>query len=117
MIITTEEFKEMGFVCADEDLELLDGCIKRAEYVLSSLCGRDISQMLSEKNEKLIKQALAFQSAVLLNESRGGKLSRVSVGDFSYTEDGGQKSAEISPTAKRLLCAAGCLTSIAEVAE
>ena len=114
MIISKEDFKELGFICEDKDEELLEGCIKRAEHILTALCGNALASAMAQSkgNASLIKQAVAFEANALLKaESVTDGMARVSHGDLSYTE-GSNSSAgsvlDVSQTVKKLLCAAGC---------
>ena len=135
MIITKQEFKELGFECETRFDSKLEGCIKRAEYVLNALCCGTLRSALaqSESNAVMIKQAVAFEADALLkseisadSSAQSGVTERVSIGDLSYTESSqsASQSAEKDPvdvpgTVKRLLCAAGCYfgRGIAEVIE
>lgn len=109
MIITKQEFKELGFECDDANESRLEGCIKRAEYVLNAIsCGTLRSALAqSESNAVLIKQALAFEADALLKAELSDGLERVSLGDLSYTSDA-RGADEIPDTVRKLLCAAGC---------
>lgn len=122
MIISKEEFRNMGFVCsAIYDLKL-ENCIKRAEYILNAMCGGTLASAMaqSESNAALIKQAAAFETdALLKNELSDGELTRVSVGDFSYSAEPKTNPNNVPQTVKNLLRAAGCfsLASNVEVIE
>lgn len=109
MIITTQEFKELGFECDEAYEDKLAGCIKRAEYVLNALsCGTLRSAMAqSEGNAVMIKQAVAFEADALLKAQLSDGLGKVSLGDLSYTTDA-RGEGEIPDAARKLLCAAGC---------
>lgn len=123
MIITKQEFKDFGFECEPCDESRLEGCIKRAEYVLTALCRGTLASAMaqSESNAFLIKQAAAFEADALLKAELSGELKRVSLGDLSYETgtDGGSKNGDVPETVKKLLCAAGCFfgTRAAEVIE
>lgn len=115
MIIDKDEFRELGFECSEEDEELLEGCLKRAEYMLNALCGNALNSAMAanESSSALIKQAAAFQAEALLKAARLGvsaeTTTRVSLGDLSYTENSSEASAfDVTDTVKRLLRAAGC---------
>ena len=122
MIISKEDFKELGFICEDKDEELLESCIKRAEHIINALCGNALASAMAQSkgNASLIKQAVAFEADALLKaelkaqrtELGESSMTRVSLGDLSYTESGGdslQNSPfDVSQTVKKLLCAAGC---------
>lgn len=113
MIITVEEFKELGFECAEADEDRLENCIKRAECVLNALsCGTLNSAMAQcESNAVLVKQAAAFEADALLKGELSGGMERVSLGDFSYTEStngGSQNAVDVPDVVRRLLSAAGC---------
>lgn len=112
MIITTEEFKELGFECDEACEDKLAGCIKRAEYVLNGLSRGTLRSAMaqSEGNAVMIKQAVAFEADAMLKAEPSDRLERVSLGDLSYTSDtsDARGNAEISDTVRRLLCAAGC---------
>ncbi len=118
MIIDKEEFTELGFECSEAEDELLESCLKRAEYMLNALCGNSLSSAMAanESSRALIKQAAAFQTEALLKAARlgvsAGTTTRVSLGDLSYTENGSNGSDasafDVTDTVKRLLRAAGC---------
>ena len=114
MIITVNEFKELGFTCSPQDEQLLEGCIKRAEHILNALCGGVLASAMSQSkgNAVLVKQAIAFEADALLKaESVTDGLARVSLGDLSYTESSNSSAGsvlDVSQTVKKLLCAAGC---------
>ena len=140
MIITKQEFKELGFECEERFDGKLEGCIKRAEYVLNALCCGTLRSAMaqSESNAVLIKQAVAFEADALLKSAisaeksaqQTGVTERVSIGDLSYSESSQSASqnssqstvndpADVPGTVRRLLCAAGCYfgRGIAEVIE
>lgn len=120
MIITKEEFKEMGFTCPENMEAALEGCIKRAECILNAMCGGALNSAAaqSESGLSLIKQAAAFQTDVLLKDEQSAGLSRVALGDMSYTESAAESSVNVPETVKRLLRAAGCFYgAAAEVIE
>lgn len=114
MIITKQEFKELGFECDDAYESKLEGCIKRAEYVLNAISRGTLRSAMaqSESNAVMIKQAVAFEADALMKAELSGGLERVSLGDLSYTENsegGSQNAVDVPGTVKKLLCAAGCL--------
>lgn len=113
MIITKEEFKELGFDCDEANADRLEGCIKRAECVLNALSRGTLNSAMAqcESNAFMIKQAAAFEADALLKSELSGGMERVSLGDLSYTEspNNSSKSAvDVPDTVRRLLCAAGC---------
>lgn len=141
MIITVEEFKEMGF--ASDDDNLTEACIKRAEFVLNGLSGGRaifVSQTGGAAAD-YVKQACAFQANAIMREENAlreqnseseqktqSNIEKVSIGDFSYscsTSSSGSsqnKSTNVETldtnfTVIRLLRAAGCLYSGMEVCE
>ena len=146
MIITVDEFKEMGFNSSDD--ALTESCIKRAEYVLNGLSGGRAIPVSMTKGAAAdyVKQACAFQASAIMREEnalkkqqdseseRGANSSseKVSIGDFSYsvsksdstaTSTSSKSCAEfVEPldtnfTIIRLLRAAGCLYTGMEVSE
>lgn len=131
MIITAEEFRNMGFDW-DDDTEL-DSALKRAEYVILGLTdGRAESALAAGgKAEKYVKQAAAFQTKEILEKEfssgsgasseLGSKEERVSIGDFSYTSSQSGSSTitpfDTSLTIIHLLRTAGCLFSGTEAAQ
>ncbi len=149
MIITKEEFHEMGFEVEAKYESLLEKCILRAEYVLNGLTNGAASTaaLSGTAAADFVKQAAAFQTNDILKEeialaksqaesssSETSKKSdeRVSIGDFSYSS--GTSSSESSKSSSssseeeisrldtgrtiiRLLRAAGCLYTGAEVKE
>lgn len=113
MIITVEEFKELGFECAEADEDRLENCIKRAEAALNALSRGTLNSAMAqcESNAVLIKQAAAFEADALLKSELSGGTERVSLGDFSYSEDsqgGSNGIIDVPGTVRKLLCAAGC---------
>ena len=112
MIISKEEFKELGFTYDAQNEELLESCLKRAEYILNGLCGGVLASAMaqSKSNAALIKQAAAFEADALLKSETGTNgMARVSLGDLSYTESSSSNgTADVSQTVKKLLRAAGC---------
>lgn len=127
MIISKDEFKELGFLCEAKNEELLESCIKRAEHILNALCGGVLASAMAQSkgNASLVKQAVAFEADALIKaESVTNETARVSLGDLSYTEssESSESSAgsvlDVPQTVKRLLCAAGCYPcTAAEVRE
>lgn len=117
MIITKEEFLELGFECAEADEDKLENCIKRAECVLNALSRGTLNSAMAQcpSNAYLIKQAAAFEADALLKSELKSELSggaeRVSIGDFSYSESSNsslQSAVDVPDTVRRLLCTAGC---------
>ena len=146
MIITANEYKEMGFDATDE--ALLEKCIKRAEFVLNGISGGRASAIAlgTTPAADFVKQAAAFQTyaiyreeTALLAESseQSGSSSktdeRVTIGDFTYSTGTSSSSSsgssskstsalvaeplDINQTVARLLRAAGCFYGAAEVKE
>lgn len=69
MIITKEDFFEMGFTADENNIGVLENCIKRAEFVLNGLTN-DRAGIVAQGTgaaANLVKQAAAFQTAELLN--------------------------------------------------
>lgn len=113
MIITVEEFKELGFECAEADEDRLENCIKRAEAALNAFSRGTLNSAMAqcESNAFMIKQAAAFEADALLKSELSGSMERVSLGDFSYSEgsQGGSNGIiDVPETVRKLLCAAGC---------
>ena len=126
MIITAQEYRDMGF--SAEDDALLQQCLQRAEYTIGGLTeGRHRDALAAGgMAAEYVKQAAAFQTCKLLREqdrASGGVTERVSVGDYSYQtsyEKGADADADgavfdMNMQAVRLLKAAGCLFSGREV--
>lgn len=124
MIITKEDFFEMGFTADENNIGVLENCIKRAEFVLNGLTN-DRAGIVAQGTgaaANLVKQAAAFQTAELLNRERAADSSsgeRVAVGDFSYykTSSSTRSATDDSKTIVKLLRAAGCLYGGTEVRE
>lgn len=134
MLITAEEYKNMGF--PEISAQDLSGCIMRSDYIISALTeGRAEKAVQSGgKPAELVKQAAGFQTYQLLREmkmvqdssdSRSGS-EKVSVGDYSYSTQTSESSTTQQFTADcdeaglnviRLLRAAGCLFAGVEVRE
>lgn len=143
MIITAKEYKEMGFEASDSDL--LEKCIKRAEFVLNGISGGRASAIALGKAPAadFVKQAAAFQAYAIYREeaalkAESGETSssssksdeRVTIGDFTYSTGSSSKNSsetvskivsseplDINQTVARLLRAAGCFYCAAEVRE
>lgn len=119
MIITAEEYRAMGFTAEDD--EVLENCLKRADFVLDSLTAGKASAMAEKggKPAQYVKQAAAFQTSSMVRAeeliSTGNKSEeRVSLGDYSYTSVNSSEEDVIEPvdtnvTVIRLLRAVGCL--------
>ena len=128
MIITAEEYRAMGFTADDE--EVLESCLKRAEFVLEALTGGKAAAT-AEKDGKcaeLVKQAAGFQTSAMVRTESERSAShsseeRVSLGDFSYTSSDSDSEAvsaeavDTDLTVIRLLRTAGCLFGGLEVRE
>lgn len=118
MIITAKEYREMGFEFADIGEPLLMNYVKRAEYILNALCrGKLAAAAKNENTAALVRQAVAFETEHLIKTENGSSLSRVSLGDMSYTESAVKQEDDVPQTVKTLLCSAGCLFAGTEVAE
>ena len=143
MIITANEYKEMGFEATDS--ALLEKCIKRAEYVLNGISGGRASAVAlgSTPAADFVKQAAAFQAYAIYREetalkAESGETSssssktdeRVTIGDFTYSSGSSSESSsgtaakivssqplDINQTVAGLLRAAGCFYGAAEVRE
>ena len=127
MILSKNEFKELGFVCGTQNEKLLESCLKRAEYVLNALCGGALASAMaqSKSNTELIKQAAAFEADALLKAEcsptaePSNSTTRVALGDLSYTESAGYtesaktSAVDVPQTVERLLRAAGCFSGAA----
>ena len=101
MIITANEYKEMGFDATDN--VLLEKCIKRAEFVLNGITGgrATLIALGTTLAADFVKQAAAFQTNVIYREEtallaessesseQSGSSSktdeRVTIGDFTYS--------------------------------
>lgn len=145
MIITANEYKEMGFDATDE--ALLEKCIKRAEFVLNGISGGRASAIAlgATPAADFVKQAAAFQTCAIYREEtallaesseQSGSSSktdeRVTIGDFTYSTGTSSSSSsgsssksssaaseplDINQTVAKLLRAAGCFYGAAEVKE
>lgn len=143
MIITANEYKEMGFEATDS--ALLEKCIKRAEYVLNGISGGRASAVAlgATPAADFVKQAAAFQAYAIYREetalkAESGETSssssktdeRVTIGDFTYSSGSSSESSsgtaakivssqplDINQTVAGLLRAAGCFYGAAEVRE
>ena len=101
MIITANDYKDMGFDATDD--ALLEKCIKRAEFVLNGISGGRAATIAlgSTPAADYVKQAAAFQTyaiyreetALLAESSESSEQSgsstktdeRVTIGDFTYS--------------------------------
>jgi len=120
MIITADEYREMGFTAEDD--ALLEQCLLRAEYTIGGLTeGRHEAALAAGgKAAEYVKQAAAFQTCKMLREQetlQNTRTERVAVGDFSYENTVGSSRSDedtvydMNMQAVRLLRAAGCLFS------
>ena len=113
MIITKDEFVEMGFRLDDKRTPLFEGCEKRAEYVLNGISnGRaGVIARLGGTAAELVKEACGFQTEEILKEelaysqsnenasedsSSSKNEQRVSIGDFSYSTGSSSSSSQSS---------------------
>lgn len=126
MIITRDEFTEMGFSVDEKHIGILESCIKRAEFVIDGLTGGRASAVLQSGGvaAEYVKLAAAFQTSILLKRELAGVTEssageRVAIGDFSYYKTSSSSGAvdDGGKTAVRLLRAAGCLYGGTEVRE
>lgn len=102
MIITKEDYLELGFRLDDKGASLFEGCEKRAEYVLNGITnGRaGVVAKLDGSAAEMVKEACGFQTEEILkeeleysqsqedasgNSSSSKNEQRVSIGDFSYS--------------------------------
>jgi hypothetical protein len=139
MILTVEEYREMGF--DEDDEELLERCLKRAEFVIIGLTeGRALSALNGGgKPAEFVKQACLLQAQAILREEQEYENSiknsesaesseKVTVGDFSYSTSTGSSSGKGSSSSIvsafstsnvviHLLRAAGCMFGATEVRE
>lgn len=142
MIITAEEYSEMGFTYdSGDDIE---GCLKRAEYIIGAVTEGSYASALAAGGSAAdyVKQAAAFQTQLLIKHERelkaagggsGGSVKqssteRVSIGDFSYSSGSSTSSSDTQTSqtvssgsgvmgeeTARLLRASGCLYTGREV--
>ena len=121
MIITANEYKEMGFGATDD--ELLEKCIKRAEFVLNGITGGRAALIAlgTTPAADYVKQAAAFQASAIYREEtallaessesseQSGSSSktdeRVTIGDFTYST--GTSSSSSSGSASKSSSALG----------
>lgn len=113
MIITKDEFIELGFRLDDKGASLFEGCEKRAEYVLNGITsgragvvaklGGTASEMVKEacgfQTEEILKEELSYlQSQEDTSESNNSSKNeqRVSIGDFSYSTGSSSSASQIS---------------------
>lgn len=113
MIITIEEFYEMGFEVEAKYQALLEDCIKRAGFVLDGLTGgrAKVVAMSDSPAAEFVKQAAAFQTNDILKEeiaiaksesessadSKSSKSDeRVTIGDFTYSTGSSTSSSSKS---------------------
>lgn len=111
MPLSIDDFERLGFDVPPGEEGKMGMYIARAEIMINALCGGNAEDMInSESSFKLFEQALALEANYLYQtEESGGNLSRVTLGDLSYTEEAADKtSAEDIPDAvMKLLRAAG----------
>lgn len=113
MIITRNEFLELGFRLDEKSTPLFEGCEKRAEYVLNGISnGRaGVIAKLGGTAAELVKEACGFQTEEILkeelaysqsqedasgNSSSNKSEQRVSIGDFSYSTGSSSSSSPSS---------------------
>ena len=118
MLITKQEYYDMGFSAEDENL--LENCIKRAEFVINGLTSGRALVVVSMGGERAdyIKQATAFQTkhiyrSEMNNRETSDTEERYTIGDFSYSSKSstseGEDYFDTTNTIIRLLRASGCL--------
>lgn len=121
MIITAQEYRDMGFTA--ENNETLENCLLRASYIIAALTeGRHETALAAGgKAADYVKQAAAFQTCKLVKEEENADVEqssseKVSIGDYSYTtqaqtaaHDYSDSFYDMSTNTVRLLRAAGCL--------
>lgn len=113
MIITKDEFVELGFRLDDKRTPLFEGCEKRAEYVLNGISNGRVGVVakLGGTAAELVKEACGFQTEEILkeelsysqseedaseNSSSSKSEERVSIGDFSYSTGSSSSSSQSS---------------------
>lgn len=129
MIITADEYRDMGFTASDS--KELERCLQRAEYTIAGLTeGRyEAALAAGGKAAEYVKQAAAFQTCKLVKQeeqiaSASGNSEKVTIGDYSYSASSESSTAvagdddcvfDMSMQTIRLLRAAGCLFGGREV--
>lgn len=129
MIITADEYREMGFTASDS--AELSRCLLRAEYTIAGLTeGRhELALAAGGKAAEYVKQAAGFQTQKLVKQQEeisaaSGNSEKVTIGDYSYSvsSESSTSSSEsddcvydMSMQTIRLLRAAGCLFGGREV--
>ena len=129
MIITADEYRDMGFTASDSDE--LERCLQRAEYTIAGLTeGRYESALAAGgKAAEYVKQAAAFQTRKLVQQEEqiaaaSGNSEKVTIGDYSYSASSENSTTvagnddcvfDMSMQTIRLLRAAGCLFGGREV--
>lgn len=123
MIITKDEYIEMGFSLDDQSEPLLEGCIRRAGFVLNGLTNGRAGVIAKGEGEaaELVKEAAAFQTFELLkeevadlqarlNSSESGSSAqssqsdeKISIGDFSYSTGTSSSKSTSSSTKSETL--------------
>lgn len=113
MIITKDEFLELGFRLNEKSTPMFEGCEKRAEYVLNGISngragviarlGGTASELVKEacgfQTEEILKEELAYsqsQEDASENSSSNKSEQRVSIGDFSYSTGSASTSSQSS---------------------
>ncbi len=129
MIITAEEYHDMGFTATDATE--LERCLQRAEYTIAGLTeGRyEAALAAGGRAAEYVKQAAAFQTRKLVQQEEqiataSGNSEKVTIGDYSYSvssesstasADSDDSAFDLSMQTVRLLRAAGCLFGGREV--
>lgn len=118
-----DEFKRLGFDVPPDDEGKMGMYIVRAEIMINALCGGKAEDMVKSKSSyELVRQALALEANYLYQTAEsGGNLSRVALGDISYTEETVDKTSapDVPDAVMKLLRAAGFFrgTGVVEVIE
>lgn len=111
-MLTVNEYKALGFDCGTLSDEKAAALIKRAECVISALCGGKLPDASNREKTALIKQAAAFKAQELISNS-DEEITRVQLGDLSYNCRSKSSSEGLKDDTdviiKKLLTAAGYL--------
>ncbi len=102
MILTIEEYKNMGFE-GGEDESACEKALTRAENLVALLCGGSL-ESFDESAVPCLKQAIAAQAEEYLLNGGQPMSGKTTVGDFSYSaeENGGTAVSPLAMTVLKL---------------
>lgn len=106
MLLTIDEYNALGFE-GGEDAEACEKALARAERMVDLLTdGKCSEEEIPEPILQNLKQAIAAQAELYLQNGAQPAAGKTTIGDFSYTAESDDISA-VSPLAMTVLKLAG----------